>query len=239
MATLVVEAVSHLMTDNHTDGTIVKGIISSRIKERGLKDSCREADLVGGRVIVSIHGLRSHIPLIIVHRLTSLLLNLLGSPETVALHHVLKVSLLRIDIQSAHILPLVRIADLHIERTQLVKSSTFGLSAHPSLCLDALAKGNLQVLHQLLHALLGGSGEVTLTVDLTEGLTHLTFHLLGGTFPERIVLLTSTQCLSEEIEVCCCNLLREIAGSTQDYSPLHIGTVFTSRHALHQLLSTG
>ena len=63
LATLVVETVAHLMTNHTTDTTEVGCIIGCWVEEWRLKDRCWEADLVGGRVIVGIDGLRSHTPL--------------------------------------------------------------------------------------------------------------------------------------------------------------------------------
>ena len=51
------------MSDDTADSTIVKGIVCLWIKEWWLENAGREADLVGGRVIVSIDSLRSHKPL--------------------------------------------------------------------------------------------------------------------------------------------------------------------------------
>src|SRR5699024_8152304 len=65
LATLVVESVSHLMTDYHTDGTIVEGIIRIHIEERILQDTGGETDFVRSRVIVSVDGLRSHQPFVL------------------------------------------------------------------------------------------------------------------------------------------------------------------------------
>ena len=89
MASLIIESMCHLMTDNHTDGTIVKGIISLRVEEWILKDTCRETDFIRRRIIISIHRLRSHQPLVLVYWLTSLLLDSILCPELLAGLHVL------------------------------------------------------------------------------------------------------------------------------------------------------
>ena len=57
LASLIVETVTHLMTDHHTDGTVVDGIVGCRIKEGNLKDTGRETELVGGRLLVGTDGL--------------------------------------------------------------------------------------------------------------------------------------------------------------------------------------
>ena len=50
------------MADNNADSAVVHGIIGLRIEERLLEDCCREADLVGGGVVVGVHRLGSHAP---------------------------------------------------------------------------------------------------------------------------------------------------------------------------------
>ena len=70
LATLVVEAVCHLMTDYNTDCTVIEGIISIHIEERILQDTGRETDFVRCRIVISVYGLRSHQPLVFIHRLT-------------------------------------------------------------------------------------------------------------------------------------------------------------------------
>ena len=57
---------SHLVADYHTDSTIVDGIISVDVEKWRLKDSCREADFIGGRIIVCVDSLRSHSPFALV-----------------------------------------------------------------------------------------------------------------------------------------------------------------------------
>ena len=63
LTTLIIESVSHFMTNHHTDSAIVEGIVSIHVEERILQNTSREANLVGSWVIISIHGLRSHPPL--------------------------------------------------------------------------------------------------------------------------------------------------------------------------------
>ena len=77
-AALVVESVSHFMTDNHTDSTIVESIVSIHIEERILKDGCWETDFVSSRIIVSIDNLRAHQPFVTVNRLTQTAVHIVG-----------------------------------------------------------------------------------------------------------------------------------------------------------------
>ena len=93
LASLVVEAVGHLVTNHHADGTIVEGIVGRHIKEGHLQNTGREADLVGGGVIVGIHGLRIHIPVVDIHGLASHVVNLVLVPELTTCQQVLVVRL--------------------------------------------------------------------------------------------------------------------------------------------------
>ena len=55
------------MTNHHTNGTIVEGVVCVHIKEWILQNTCREADLVGGRIIVCVDGLWSHEPFVFIY----------------------------------------------------------------------------------------------------------------------------------------------------------------------------
>ena len=142
------------MTDYHTNGAIVESIVGSGIKERSLQDTGREAYLIGSRIIISIHCLWSHEPLILINRFTGSLLNTLGCPKAICHEDILIETLLGINGQLREILPLIWITDLHIERTQFVKGSLLRGVTHPCLCLDALLQRQLQVLYQCLHSFL-------------------------------------------------------------------------------------
>ena len=78
------------MTDYHTDGTIVEGIVGRHIEERHLQDACGEANLVGGGVIVGIYRLGSHVPVIIVYGFTGTVFNTVVVPELLAGQCILK-----------------------------------------------------------------------------------------------------------------------------------------------------
>ena len=76
---LVVEAVGHLVADHHADGAIVDCVVSVGVEERRLEYGCREADFVGGRVVIGIDGLRGHMPFARIGRLAELV-EILGCP---------------------------------------------------------------------------------------------------------------------------------------------------------------
>ena len=226
------------MANHHTDGTIVESLVSLRIEERILQYSCRETNLVGSRVIVCVHGLRSHVPLIAVHRFASLLLDVhLRLPHLRSLN-ILIVALRRVYGQLRVILPLVGIANLHIECRQFLMCVRLCRVAHPCLSIYALSQCHLQVVHQLLHDLLRRCREVALTVHLTQRLAHGTLYLIRRTLPQRIVLLPTRHRLTEEIEVSLTDLISQIARSTHDNIPLHIGSQVIGIHGSKQFVGT-
>ena len=53
----------HFMTDNYPYSPVVKSIIRIHVKKRILQDTCRKANLIHRRTIISIHSLGCHIPL--------------------------------------------------------------------------------------------------------------------------------------------------------------------------------
>ena len=110
MAALVVEAVGHLMSDDHADGTIVECIVGIHVEEGFLEDTCGEADFVGGGVVVGVDGLRSHAPLGLVDGLVNLG-NHVGNVELVGANDVGEVTVL-LDFEAAVVAPLVGIAHL-------------------------------------------------------------------------------------------------------------------------------
>ena len=126
------------MTNHATDTTIVHCIIGCRVEEWRLEDSCREADLVGSWVIISIDSLRSHSPLCLIYRLVHLAGDGILCKELRDICHILVEREAVIYLQSAIVLPLVRIADLNDEVLQLVLSLCLGSSTHPCSLVDAL-----------------------------------------------------------------------------------------------------
>ena len=77
---MVVEAVSHLVSDDNTNGTIVESIVGLGIEEWILQDAGRETNLVRRRIVVGIDGLWSHKPLVAVDGLSSFLGNVIAVP---------------------------------------------------------------------------------------------------------------------------------------------------------------
>ena len=63
---------AHLVTYNAANGTVVESCICLGIKEWALQYSGREANLVCGGIVIGVHRLRSHLPLVAVNWLASL-----------------------------------------------------------------------------------------------------------------------------------------------------------------------
>ena len=85
-----------------------------------------------------------------------------GIPELAALLHIFVIRFGRINLKLREIRPLVRITHLDIEGVQLQQGVHLRRVVHPVLGSNALAEGNLQILHQGNHTLLSGLGEVFL-----------------------------------------------------------------------------
>lgn len=93
LTALVVEAVSHLVTNHHTDGTVVECGVGLRIEERTLQDAGGEAYLVGRRVVISIDSLRSHEPLVAVDGLACFVGDHLVDGKQAGGHDIVEVAL--------------------------------------------------------------------------------------------------------------------------------------------------
>ena len=154
LTTLIIKSVSHLMTNNNTDSTIVECFISLRIEEWILKDTCWEADLVCCWVVISINSLRSHKPLVLINWLTSLVGNTLVVSKLTTCLNILIEALRRINSKSAIVSPLIWITNLYIELIKLFVSISLSTVAHPCLSIDTLAKRNLKILDKINHNLL-------------------------------------------------------------------------------------
>ena len=141
LTSLVIESVSHFMSDYYTDSSIVTSIICIHIEERILQNSSRETDFVCRRIVVCIDSLRSHQPFILIYRFADTAQHIIQSPFSCTTH----VSPIRIFfyLQSRIILPFVRITDFYMESIQFFQCSHFSTVAHPFLCLDTFTQSYL------------------------------------------------------------------------------------------------
>ena len=60
--------VDKIILNHYADCAIVEGVVCVHVKEWILENTCREADLVGSRVVVGVNGLWGHIPFCFIHR---------------------------------------------------------------------------------------------------------------------------------------------------------------------------
>ena len=72
LRTLVVETVTDLVSDDRADPAVVGGLVASGVEERRLQDRGREDDFVEAGVVVGVHRLGGHEPLVTVDGLADL-----------------------------------------------------------------------------------------------------------------------------------------------------------------------
>ena len=168
-AALVVKAVRHFVADYHANGTIVGCIVGIHIEERWLQDGSREADLVGGGVVVGIHRLRRHAPLVLVNGL-AMLVQVAASLVDCRSLDVLIERLLRIDLQATVVAPLVGITNLDCERVEFDQCVNLGRVAHPGQASDVCSQRLAQVGDQAHHLLLAVLGKVLLDIQFAHSL---------------------------------------------------------------------
>ena len=158
LTSLIIEAVSHLMADHNPYCPVVESVIGIHIEERILKNPRRKANLVRGGIIVSIHGLRRHIPFVPIDGLRGLIEHLAHSK----LHSPFDIRKVRIFfyLKRRIIFPFVGVTDLHIERIQFIDCFGFRRIAHPVEITNPFGVSILQVMHEVHHALFGFGWEI-------------------------------------------------------------------------------
>ena len=227
LATLVVEAVCHLMTDYNTDCTVIEGIVSIHIEERILQDTGRETDFVRCRVVISVYGLRSHQPLVLVYRFAGFgnhfsIVPQAGTFEVVPVRIVF-------DFQRRVVFPLIRITDLHVESSQFLLCFLLGFVAHPGKVVDAFAQAGLKVLHQRYHTFLGSGREVFLYIHLSYGFTQCGAYYRNGSLPAGLHFLRSRHGAFVEVKVLLSHLVIQCAGGRVNQLPLQVKDLLINR----------
>ena len=203
---LVVEAVPDLVADDCADCAEVHRVVGLGVEERRLKDCGWEDDLVLRGVVVSVDGLRGHVPLVTVHRAAEL------GPFAVRRvgvggAHVLDDGGLRIQVQRRIVAPLDGVADLGVEGRELVQRLDLGVLAHPVEAADRLAVGVEEAAHQGIHRFLGVGREVAGHPRAAHGFAQVGLDESEGTLPARTQFLRARQGAAVEVEV----LVDEIA----------------------------
>ena len=213
------------MGNHNAYGTVVHCVVGIGIIERRLQYACREADFVGGRVVICVHGLRTHSPLAPVHRLAQLG-QVVGRIPAGGGETVLEVAQFRIYFQAGIVFPFVRIAYLHYEGGEFLLGFGLGLFAHPVQRCNPLAEGLLDVGYDSLHPLLVFLREVLCNVHLAHGLAEYAVRGSHGPLPARLLLLYAGHLAGEELEGGLIEIVAEaVAGCAQ-----HLGLEIVAQH---------
>ena len=226
------------MADHHADGAVVHGVVSLGVVERRLEDGCREADLVGRRVIVGVHRLGRHVPLVLIDRLAELR-NIVGRIPEAGIHDVLEIALRRVDRQRRIVLPFVRVTDLHREGRQFFLSLGLRSVRHPVQRRDMLPERRLQVLHQSEHTLLVLCGEIFGYIHLAHGLGKDAVGHRHGTLPAGFHLLLAGHRLAVEIERSLLEIVAQVRRGIVQVLRREVVTDILQRGVLHQVVGVG
>ncbi|MNY09079.1 hypothetical protein D3C86_1419720 [compost metagenome] len=208
------------MTDYCTNTTIVNGIICIEIKERILQDRRRENDLIERRVVVSIYRIWCHKPLHTIYCFTQFF-QLFVIIECRSVQYILCIVIFS-DYQAAVVFPFVRITDFLHERVQLGHRFFFGHRAHPVQLLNALAKCNLQVVHQLQHFFFSFRFEVFVYIQLAQLIADVTIDHAHNTLPARSLLFLSAHRFAIKLKAQVFKLLAQVRRHVTDGMEQHI-----------------
>ena len=188
---------------------------------------------VGCRIIVGVHRLRCHQPLVLVNRLAGLGHHFGMSPQ-VGTFDVCPIRII-LDFQCTIIFPFVRIANLYVEGRELLQSLHLGRVAHPFEGLDTFAQGRLQVLHKAYHTFFGGGREVFLYIHLPYGFAqHGAYHAYGR-LPAGLHFLCTRHRTAIEIEILLLHGVVQVAGGGVNQLPLQIEFLLVEGQRINNL----
>ena len=200
LAALVVETVRHFVADHNTDRAVVGRIVGCGIEERRLQDAGGEANFVRRGVVVGVNSLRRHVPFVRIDGFVDAAGDFVGVIELGGATQILNEGEFFVNLQTVVVAPLVGIANLDAESVELLVGLLFGGGTHPSLLVNALTEGFLQVAHELKHTLLRAFGEIALNIHFADGHSQHAFHCTYGTLPTRAVLLGALHRAAVEVE---------------------------------------
>ena len=129
----------HFMANHPANASKVHCWIGLKTKERRLKNTRWENNLIISRVIISIHCLRRKYPFGFIYLFSYFCYSSLKSPLT-NLCNILKKRDLSTYSKLRIILPLVRISHLYRELIEFFHSFLLSSIAHPSYLLDMFGK---------------------------------------------------------------------------------------------------
>ena len=221
------------MTDHRADRPVVDGVVGRHCEERRLQDRGREDDLVHLGVVVSVHRLRVHVPLVPVHR----------TPEFVHLVVVVPPAgrpnrgdeVAGDEPHVRVVLPDVRVPDLRGEHLELGVRLLLGLVRHPVQTVDRLLEGREQVVDEFEHARLVLRREVLSHVLLAEGLSDHALHEVDAALPAGAHLRHPAQHLAVEVEGGLHGLLGQQSRERAEDPPAQVRPPVLQRDLLQQL----
>src|SRR5699024_4950064 len=171
LASLIIEAMRHFVTNNCSYCSIIDGIISSLMIKWRLKDACRKHNFVKRRIIIGINSWRRHKPFRTVYWFSQFIYHMLILP----LSCLSKVGNQRaaVNINRRVIFPFVRITNLIYESIKFRNRLIFGGITHPVQPFYAFAVGLFQVINHTSHILLSFRRKITLYIKLAQCIAQL------------------------------------------------------------------
>ena len=222
LAALIVEAVRHFVADHHANRAVVGRIVGCGIEERRLENAGGEANFVGCRVVVGIDRLRCHEPLVAIDGFVDAARNFIRIVEFFSTAQILVEREFLVNHQTIVVSPLVRITNLDAKCVELLVCLLFSGGTHPSLLINALTEGFLQIVHELKHALLGAFGEITLNIHFADGHSQNILYSTHRALPTRAVLLRTLHRAAVEIERDTAEIIAQCRGGAVDHVEFEI-----------------
>ena len=230
LAALVIKAMADFMANHTTYGTVVNRIFGLGVKERRLQNNSREDDFVHLGVVVGVHRLRGHEPLVTVNRLAQFA-HIAQVLKAVGAEHIAH-QIIGADLQLGIVAPLIGVADFGYKGRQLGLGFFFGGGGHPVQVADTGFEGQQHVRHQLFHAHFAFSRKVLLHIQLAQGLTQSLVFQSHGPLPGRTQLRYTAERGAVERKARVHPVLRQIGSGGIQQLPREIGLPGLQWHGL-------
>src|SRR5665647_582468 len=172
------------MTDRSADSAVVRAVVVTGVEERRLQPPGGEYDFIELRGVIRIHRWRRHEPLSAIYRLSDFRqIAMLG--ERASVHEVRCIRTL-FNFERAVVLPLVGIADLLVERSELDQCLLPRRLVHPVSLSNAVADYGPKILDHLRRLGLCFGRECDLYVLATKRFAEHSISRLETTLPPRL-----------------------------------------------------
>ena len=224
----------HLVSDDDTDGAVVRGIVGIEVEERRLQDTRRETNLVHAGAVVSIDDMRRHAPFFPVDGLVDFVAIILGV-EGVCPKGIHEVRVL-LDLQTGVIPPFIGVTDFHAHGIEFSMGLFFGDISHPFQVLDSMSQCFFKVSDQGDHPVLGIRWEIFINVHFAQGHTHGASSHIKNSLPARLHLFLARHGLSVEVEIGVDEIGAEERRGTPEDIPAKIGLPILHGNGMHQVV---